>query len=208
MTRFHLSPASYDRLQIFVHQRHRRTYQIIARMLQLKPGEVVVEAGCGTGLLAEHFVAGGYHYWGFDPDADRITYARRRIPQGNFLVGEAQAVKQLDLPPFRQLFIHGILHHLPEPACREIIGALLQYSPELRLVIIEPYRPCPWWTNPLGALFALLDEGQYMRTYAENLALFGRYIDLIEKRSLWPYWPVPFLDARLIPASTISAAIQ
>jgi SAM-dependent methyltransferase len=197
MSGFHLPPRYYDILQVLAHKRHYGTYRVITRLLQLDPGDTIVEVGCGTGLLAKHFVSGGFDYWGFDPDEDRINYAKQRNPQAHFIVGDTDSLEQLNIPHFRHTFIHGVLHHLPDRMCHSILESLFNYRSDLRLVISEPYIPNPWWANPIGALFARFDEGKFMRSRYDWLDMFAEYADLVEFRSLWPTWPVPFLDARL-----------
>jgi SAM-dependent methyltransferase len=44
----------------------------------------VVDLGCGSGILAEALVAGGYDVLGFDISPDMVALARRRAPGGTF----------------------------------------------------------------------------------------------------------------------------
>jgi hypothetical protein len=71
--------------------------------------------------------------------------------------------------------------------------------PDMTLSIIEPFRPNPWWINPLGTLFARLDEGQHIRTLEHWRTLFRPNAVVFEQISLWPRWPVGMLVSRLIP---------
>ncbi len=197
MPRPRLPPARYDALQDWVHRGHHRTFALIREALRLERGETVVELGCGTGILARLFIAQGYDYWGIDPDAERVDMAQRANPQGRFRVGDAASFPGLDLPPLRRAFIHGVLHHVDDGECRRVLDAVLAVGPELLLAVTEPYRPHPLWRNPIGALVASLDEGAHVRTLDAWRALFGADLDTLATRTLWPRWPVPFLDARL-----------
>jgi SAM-dependent methyltransferase len=207
VSRLHLSPHIYSGLQNFVHRGHRGTFDLLARLLEINPGETVVEIGCGTGILAHHFVGRGYDYWGIDLDPGRIAIARQQTPEAHFLICDALAIEHAGLPHFQRAFIHGVLHHLNDSQTRKIIGHILSLGRDMTLVVIEPFRRPRWWNNPLGALIARLDEGRYVRTLEEWRDLFGPNIEVWATRNLWPRWPMDFLDVRL-RASFETAAIR
>lgn len=199
ISNIHLSPRFYTSLQDYVHQGHKKTFDLLRGLLDLRHGETVVEIGCGTGMIASHFVAHGYDYWGLDLDSERVASAKRRVPGANFLVHDALAIEEAPLPPVRRVFIHGVLHHLEDSYCRKIIDHILSLGPEIALAVIEPYSPRPWWSNPMGALLARLDEGKHVRALEAWLDLLGPHLDVFTTRSIWPRWPVEFIDARLTP---------
>ncbi len=195
--RIHLRPPLYTALQQFVHGGHQKTFRLIADLLEMGPGETVVEIGCGTGLLAPSFVAHGYDYWGIDRDPDRIAAAGRLTPGAHFLVCDALALDRAALPRFRRAFMHGVLHHLDDGQCRHLVEHILSVGPGIVLAVVEPFRERRWWASPLGALCSRMDEGQFIRTLEGWRDLFGANLDALSVRSLWPRWPLRFVDARL-----------
>jgi SAM-dependent methyltransferase len=195
----HLPPGVYGLLQRLVHDDHWRSFGLFTRTLDLRPGETVVEIGCGIGSLARHFAEQGFDYWGIDSDPARIELARQRTPGGQYLAWNAMDLENAGLPSFRRAFIHGVLHHLNDDECRDLIHYILNMRPDMTLSIIEPFRPNPWWINPLGTLFARLDEGQHIRTLEHWRTLFRPNAVVFEQISLWPRWPVGMLVSRLIP---------
>jgi len=199
-SRIHLGASAYAALQSWVHRGHHDTVRVIIDLLGAQPGDTVIEVGCGTGSLARQFIAGGFDYWGVDPDADRIE-AARQIGGGRFLVGTAHALASADVPARRHVFIHGVLHHIDDDGCRQILDFLQSFAGEGRFVVSEPVRPDHWWLNPAGALLARLDEGRHMRRADDWVRLFGAAsVDHVNVRPLWPRWPVSMLDVRLTQA--------
>ncbi len=194
----HLSTRAYTALQDFVHCGHRETFDLLTGLLEISPGKTVLEVGCGTGIFAQHFVDHGYDYWGMDPDPERIALARQRTTGAHFLVGDVLSLECGELSSFQRVFIHGVLHHLDDLQCRRLIDHILSLAPDVILAVIEPFRPNRWWTNPLGALFARMDEGKFVRRLGKWLDLFAWNLDSYTTRSLWPRWPVNFMDARLL----------
>ena len=185
----------------FVHQDHRPTFDRLMKLVQMDAGETVLEVGCGTGMLSRRFVSQGYHYWGIDVDPERIAIAAQQAPGARFLVCDALSPKLADLPEFRRVFIHGVLHHLDDSQCRCLLDRILSVGSDVVLAVIEPFRPAKWWTSPRAALCSRRDEGRFFRTLPEWLDLFRPNVEVFETRSLWPRWPVHFIDARLRPGT-------
>jgi SAM-dependent methyltransferase len=59
-------------------------------------GGLVVDLGCGSGILGEEVVRAGYDVLGIDLSPTMIDLARRRVPEGRFVCGSLLAA---DLPP-------------------------------------------------------------------------------------------------------------
>lgn len=56
------------------------------------PNGLVVELGCGSGILAKHLLSRGYAVHGVDLSAAMIRLARREAPGATFTVGSAATV--------------------------------------------------------------------------------------------------------------------
>jgi demethylmenaquinone methyltransferase/2-methoxy-6-polyprenyl-1,4-benzoquinol methylase/phosphoethanolamine N-methyltransferase len=117
--RYDLMEWFYDTLSFRGALRECR-YQTVARA-QLQPGEVALDAGCGTGTLAlevtRHIGPTG-RVAGIDPGAEQIARAqakaKRRHASIEFLVG---TIEQLPFPDqtFDVAFSTLMIHHLPAP---------------------------------------------------------------------------------------------
>jgi SAM-dependent methyltransferase len=61
------------------------------------PGSgLVIDLGCGSGILSERVAAAGYDVLGIDLSADLLALARKRVPGGRFVQGSLWAA---ELPP-------------------------------------------------------------------------------------------------------------
>src|SRR5207247_6300927 len=56
---------------------------------------LVIDLGCGSGILAEQLSAGGFDVLGIDISTAFIALARRRVPRGEF---RAESMLTADLP--------------------------------------------------------------------------------------------------------------
>ena len=192
----HLSPSFYDSLQRFVHGSYDETIAAIVSELGLRPGDLVVEIGCGTGGLSRYLTDLGYEYWGVEPDEERVATARSNNPAGHFLNGYAEAIQGAGLPPFDRAFVHGMIHHIDDEAAKKMLDQVFAI-PGMRLVMIEPILPRTTWLNPFGYMLAKMDEGEFVRTREAMEALCGTHLRKSSVRSLMPRWPVPFVHLTL-----------
>jgi arsenite methyltransferase len=105
----------YDRISA---QRQFLAGQQLVEQLDIKPGERVLDVGCGTGLLAEYIAgltgASGY-VLGIDPLPLRIGLAGARVRPGlEFRVGDAYDLTALPTAGFDVICLNAVFHWLPE----------------------------------------------------------------------------------------------
>jgi SAM-dependent methyltransferase len=61
------------------------------RLLAPRPGETLLDAGCGTGWFSRRFAAEGLRVTGLDPKPDWLVFARDRTAQGiDWVEGDAR----------------------------------------------------------------------------------------------------------------------
>jgi SAM-dependent methyltransferase len=68
---------------------------VVARYLSGRAPGVALDAACGTGRFAEFLASRGHRVIGVDSSPDMLAHARRRVPSGEFHIGE---VERLPLP--------------------------------------------------------------------------------------------------------------
>jgi SAM-dependent methyltransferase len=93
---------------------------VVAEYLSAREPGVALDAACGTGRFAEFLAQRGHQVIGVDSSPDMLAHARRRVPDGDFRVGE------LDRLP------------LPDDSVDVVVCALaLVHVPRLQPVLAE-----------------------------------------------------------------------
>ena len=149
-------------------------------LLDPRPGEVVVDLGCGTGELAAAIAATGARVLALDSDPAMVAAARRRLGHDRVLLADGHAFTVPE--PVDAVFSNAALHWMPRPA--EVIGRVrAALRPGGRFVaelggagnigaILEalgtamaeaglPEPACPWYFPTPGQYATLLEAGGF-----------------------------------------------
>jgi trans-aconitate methyltransferase len=81
-------------------------------LLDPKPGQHVLDLGCGTGHLTAEIAARGAEVTGLDLSASMVAQARQNYPRVKFVLADATSF-QFD-QPFDAVFSNAVLHWIPE----------------------------------------------------------------------------------------------
>jgi SAM-dependent methyltransferase len=81
---------------------------------ELKPGARILDLCCGTGQLSEELAARGFDVVGIDSSEEMLCFARRKVPCGEFLCGDA-ADFTLERPADAAVCTFDSLNHLVLP---------------------------------------------------------------------------------------------
>lgn len=104
---------TYDRVSDRQFESGRR----LVERLDLKPGEQVLDIGCGTGRLAE-WIAGliGPNVVGIDPLPERVALARARAPTLRFEIGRAEQLGTFADGSFDAVCLSAVFHWIEDKA--------------------------------------------------------------------------------------------
>jgi trans-aconitate methyltransferase len=118
----------YDAKHSFVNEMARG----LVEMLAPKPGERILDLGCGTGALAQQIADAGATVVGVDASAAMIVQAQKNYPDLDFRVADAVSMQFAE--SFDAVFSNAALHWVrpPELAAARVFAAL---KPGGRLVL-------------------------------------------------------------------------
>jgi trans-aconitate methyltransferase len=205
-------------------QKHSFVWKMAAGLLDLldaKPGEFILDIGCGTGHLTAQIAATGARVTGIDFSPDMIGQARATHPSLTFEVMDARELSLAE--KFDAVFSNATLHWItdPEPAVASISSVL---KPGGRFVaefggkgnieaLMSALRrawhdlslpsPCPnpWYYPSIAEYSCLLERHGLEAVYA---ALFNRATPLEDGEHGLKIWLDMFAGsiAAKIPAHT------
>jgi cyclopropane-fatty-acyl-phospholipid synthase len=166
--------AYYPRPDMTLEEAQLAKMDHVCRKLQLRPGETVVEAGCGWGALALHMARHyGVSVTAFNISAEQVAYAQERA-RAEGLSGRVQFVRD-DYRNIRgpcDVFVSvGMLEHVGLAHYRELGGVIHRcLKPDGRglLHFIGRNRPMP--TSPW--LERRIFPGAYMPSLREAMRVF------------------------------------
>jgi len=120
-------PELYDARHAFVWEKAKGLVELLAP----KPGERILDLGCGTGALTAEIAACGAEVFGIDRSADMIAEARKKFPALRFEVVDARELSFVG--EFDAVFSNAVLHWIREPE-RVIVGVEKAFRPGGRFV--------------------------------------------------------------------------
>ena len=99
-----------------LYQKHSYVWQYGSKLLEMldpKPGEQILDLGCGTGELTAEIAATGARVIGLDAAESAIAQCRQQYPQIEFVVANGA---DFSLEPFDAVFSNAALHWIYPPA--------------------------------------------------------------------------------------------
>ena len=162
----------------------------------IRPGERVIDLGCGPGTNAGVFASEGYV--GVDLSPEYVASARERFPGHRFEVWDVTKPGP-DLGVFDIALVNSVFHHLSDTETKVVLTALPRaLRPGAPIHIIDLVLPPD---RSLARTLAKLDRGEYPRALDHWRVLLG---GLLNVRSIEPFrvgligtrmWDMVYVDA-------------
>lgn len=120
----------------------------VALIGELMPSGKILDAGCGTGVVASRLADRGYEVTGLDPSAGMLEHLRERDPRVEAVQGSATELPFED-GSFDLTFCVAVMHHIANP--QDVHSALIEMVRVTRLgglILVWDHNPRnPYWKH-------------------------------------------------------------
>ena len=144
---------------------NRSNSRMIVEMAKIKPGDEVLDVGCGSGnltLTAKRYVGASGSVYGIDASPEMIEVARKKAQRSGatavFEVGLIENITYQDTT-FDIAISRLVMHHLPDDLKRRGIAEIFRVLKPGGLLFLADFRPP---TNPILAHIASALVGHKM----------------------------------------------
>lgn len=148
--------------------------RMIVEMAQIKPGDIVLDVGCGTGnltLTARGYVGPSGSSYGIDASPEMIDVARKKAKRSGLdAVFQLGLIERIDYPEatFDVVISRLVIHHLPDDLKRRAFAEIMRVLKPGGLFFVADFRPP---TNAVLAHIALVLFGHQMMMQSNVSAL-------------------------------------
>lgn len=152
---------------------HAAKMRLIDRVAPVGRGVRVADAGCGSGVMADHLARTAGAVVGFDSNPRAIAFASSAYVRPNlrFVLGPFERI--VDEGPFDYIVCAEVLEHLyPEQAEATLALFARAAAPDATLVLTTPNVRSAWpvieWALDRSGLVPTLDEAQHLTLFSRS----------------------------------------
>jgi ubiquinone/menaquinone biosynthesis C-methylase UbiE len=144
---------------------NRSNSRMIIEMAKIKPGDKVLDVGCGSGnltLTAKRYVGAAGSVYGIDASPEMIEVARNKAKRsGAVAVFEVGLIERISYPDaiFDVVISRLVMHHLPDDLKRRAIAEIFRVLKPGGLLFLADFKSS---TNPILAHVASTLVGHRM----------------------------------------------
>ncbi len=129
---------------------NRSNSRMIVEMAQIKPGDTVLDVGCGTGnltLTAKSYVGKAGFVYGLDASPEMIDEAQRKAKRYSYdrsdVIFEVGLIEKLPYPDatFDIVISRLVIHHLPDDLKRQGFAEIFRVLKPGRRIFIADFNP-------------------------------------------------------------------
>ncbi|WP_179005505.1 class I SAM-dependent methyltransferase [Winogradskyella forsetii] len=158
--------------------------------VNIKPGQKILDIGCGPGDILEFLP--NVDYTGIDLDHNYIEQAKKKYGnKGTFKCAGVDDLDLIETHTFDIVISAGVLHHLTDEQCFNLFKiAVKALKPNGRFVSFDGcYVPNQ---NKISAYFLRKDRGQFVRTQLEYERLAKIHFNNIDSTIDESYFFIPY----------------
>jgi len=157
-----------------------RLRRLCVDILAPREGERILDVGCGPAYILEYMPPVTYH--GFDTEQRYIDYARQKYAgKGHFYCEPYTREHAQKLEPFDGVMFMGLLHHLPDDMCHDVLDLVAHsLKPDGRVVTLDPCFVDG--QSAIARYVAAHDRGRFVRDEQAYAALVDSHFSGVERK--------------------------
>jgi SAM-dependent methyltransferase len=168
-------PAVYDTVLNAVYQPGKRNL-FVSELIEANINMRVLDVGCGTADILKRLPL--VEYVGIDSNQDYLDVARSRYgSRGTFKTLDVLGKECSELGKFDRILLLGVLHHLTDSECSELLGSLASaLSFDGFLVTLDPALEDN--QHPISWMISKLDRGRHVRHHIKYYELISEHFEI------------------------------
>lgn len=171
-----------------------RSRALVADYVQSKPGDHILEIGCGPGSIVPYLPES--EYVGFDASPAYIKKAQRRFPKLKFICQRVSQYSFSQPSYFDVVLALGIVHHLDDSEARQLFQIAHEaLKPGGKLVTMDGVY-CEGQSSA-ARFFLDRDRGRFIRTEAQYRELAAGVFHIVKSSIRHDLLRIPYTQVFL-----------